>query len=185
MLRALRMDDLGPAGRGVGQPPASPPHPRPCPLSLAWPPLGSIDWPEKVGSGRDWAGPECDSRSPTRIPAAEPRRSTSTSHLASDRPLPAPLCGRARAASAVKVLRQAGSPCPVSPAPALPVQGLDRQRDTLPSAPPRPEDPHSPARRCSSSLDLALGLGYVLPRLLQVHGREVARDVFFPATGSA
>ena len=54
-----------------------------------------------------------------------------------------------------------------------------------PSLPPLPRDPCSPAGRRSPALDLALGLGYVLPCLLQVHGWKVTCDVFFPVTEAA
>lgn len=39
----------------------------------------------------------------------------------------------------------------------------------------------SPARRCPTASDLPLGLGYLLPSLLQIHGWEVASDISFPA----
>lgn len=39
----------------------------------------------------------------------------------------------------------------------------------------------SPARRCPTASDLPLGLGNLLPSLLQIHGWEVAGDLSFPA----
>ena len=54
-----------------------------------------------------------------------------------------------------------------------------------PSLPPLPRDSCSPAGRRSPALDLALGLGHVLPCLLQVHGWKVTCDVFFPVTEAA
>lgn len=58
--------------------------------------------------------------------------------------------------------RQARRCYPVAPAPVLPIQ--DRPRE--PVVHPSPKD--SPTGRRSSALDLPLGLGCVLPRLLQV-----------------
>lgn len=54
-----------------------------------------------------------------------------------------------------------------------------------PASPHCPWDPRSPAGRRPPALDLALGLGCVLPCLLQVHGWKVTCDVFFPVTEAA
>lgn len=62
-----------------------------------------------------------------------------------------------------------------------PLQPCQAKADTgLPSPVSQPQD--SPAGRRPAAPDLALGLNDVLPRLLQVNGREVACGVLFPAT---
>lgn len=38
-----------------------------------------------------------------------------------------------------------------------------------------------PSRWCPAASDLSLGLGYLLPSLLQIHGWEIAGDIPFPA----
>lgn len=92
--------------------------------------------------------------------------------------------GKTETLDPVRVLppRPGSEPRPVPPAPALPIQA--GTRGTPSSAPPSlpARRTRSPAGRRPSPLDLALGQGYVLPRLLQVHGWEVAGHVFFPAT---
>lgn len=58
---------------------------------------------------------------------------------------------------------------------------LPSQKPPQTSLRPAPSGPLSPSRWCPAASDLSLGLGYLLPSLLQIHGWEIAGDIPFPA----